>query len=118
MHILQRIILICKLNAEGLCKAVTEVVARTGLQRLAVMHQRLQSYRLPLHPQIFLCLSCCPLDHRNRQYLLSKNPRTHSASGSYAPLLLQQLHVPYGLPATKTLWSAGTDGLSFSQRTT
>ena len=71
MHIFQLIILICKLNTEGFCKAVAEVVARTGLQCLAIMHQR------------FNCIGCfctrkffffrfASLDHRNRKYLLSK----------------------------------------------
>ena len=41
MYILQCVVLICKLDAKCLCKAVAEVVAGTGLQCLAVMHQGL-----------------------------------------------------------------------------
>ncbi len=38
MYIFQGIVPVCKLDAEGLGKAIPEIVAGAGLQGLAVMH--------------------------------------------------------------------------------
>ena len=71
MYILQGIILICKLYAISLCKAVAEVVARTGLQRFSVMHQRLDRIGCLCTGKFFLvCL--LPTDNRDRQHFLAK----------------------------------------------
>ena len=57
MHIFQRIVLIRELDAEGFRKAVAEIMAGAGLQRLSVMHQRF--YGISSHCArkfLFICL--------------------------------------------------------------
>ena len=111
MYILKCIVLICKLYA------IMPLQSRhrsCGWYRTATLFRHAsetRSYRLPLHRQIFLCLSSVR-GQPGLPVLPRRNQRTHSASGWCVPLPLLPLHVRYGPPATKTLWSAGTDGSS------
>ena len=71
VNIFQLIILIRKLNTEGFCKAIAEVVARTGLQCLTIMHQRFNCIGcFCTRKFFFFCFAS--LYHRNCKYLLSK----------------------------------------------
>ena len=71
IYILKFIILIGKLNSECLGKAITKIVGGSGLQRLTVMHQRLDGVGC-LSAREFLLLSLAPPDNRHCQKVLTE----------------------------------------------
>ena len=71
MHILQPVLFVCVLNLKRTRKPVAEIVARTGLQRLSVMHQGLDRVsRHRARKLLFICLAA--LHHRYRENLLAE----------------------------------------------
>ena len=71
MYILQFVLFVCILNVECLRKSIAKVVARTGLQCLAVMHQRFDGVGSFCTGEfLFVCLSS--FYNRDCQYLLAE----------------------------------------------
>ena len=71
MYILKLIILICILNAKCSCKSIPKVVARSGLQCLTIVHQRLDRIScLSTCEFLFVCLTS--LDNRNCKHVLAE----------------------------------------------
>ena len=66
MHVAELIVLIGELHAEGSREAVAEVVAGTGLQCLAVMHQRFNGIGR-FRAGKFLLIGLLALDDRDRE---------------------------------------------------
>ena len=80
-----------------------------GSFRIAMPCRRasmLLSHRSLPRPQIFPYRSYGPLQ-RELPVPAHRNPRKHSASGSFFLPPLPPSHAPYGLPATRTHGSAG-----------
>ena len=71
MYILQGVVFCCILNVKCLCEAIAEVVAGTGLQRLAVMHQRLDGIGC-LRACELLLIGLASTDNRHSQNLLAE----------------------------------------------
>ena len=71
INIFQLVVLIRKLNAEGLGKAVSEIVAGAGLQRLSVVHQSLDSIG-SLRTREFFLVRLSSADHRDGEHLLAE----------------------------------------------
>ena len=71
MNILQGVVLCCILNAKCLCKAVTEVMAGSGLQCFSVVHQGLNGIG-SLRACKFLFIGLLSADNRNSQHLLTE----------------------------------------------
>ena len=71
MDILQRVVLIRKLDAKCFGKAVAEIVAGAGLQRLAVMHKRFNRVSRFGASKFFLVSLPSPY-HRDREHFLDK----------------------------------------------
>ena len=71
MNILQGVVLCCILDAKCLCKAVTKIMAGSGLQCFSVMHQGLDGVG-SLCACKFLFISLLTADYRNSQHLLTE----------------------------------------------
>ena len=71
MYILQFVFFIRVLNTEGFRKTVPKVMAGTGLQRLSVMHQRLDGISSFCSGKFFL-IGLASLYYRDRQHLFTE----------------------------------------------
>ena len=71
MYILKLVVLIGILDTECLRKAVTEVMAGSGLKRLTVVHQRLDGVGGLCSGELLL-VGLLSLDYRDRQNLFTE----------------------------------------------
>ncbi len=53
MYVLQLVLFIRVLDFKGFCKSIAKVMARSGLKRLAVVHQRLDGVEVASAPANF-----------------------------------------------------------------
>ena len=71
INIFQLIVFIRKLDAEGFCKAVSEVVAGAGLKRLSVVHKSLDGIGC-LRAREFFLVCLLSLNDRDSKHLLAE----------------------------------------------
>ena len=69
MTVFQCIILVCILDSKCFGKAVAEIVARAGLERLSIMHQRFDRVGCLCTCKLFL-VRLLSLNDRNRKNIL------------------------------------------------
>ena len=104
-------------DVERLGEVLTEVVRRAGLQRAAVAHQRLDRVGAQRAGELLALGSSCPSSPASRAP--TRRPPCRDR-GSSASLLRPRprFRAPCALPARGTRSCAGTDSVTFSQRTT
>ena len=102
MHVLQTVVLVLELHAEGARKPIAEVVARAALQRLAVVHQRLDRIGCDRTGKLLL-VGLLTAHHRNRELLLAEiRVEIQHLFGSRLCLLFGRVHGVSLLPEELT----------------